>query len=163
MKLVVVQHIQCGEWNSRSIFVAPDEMPDQEIKDHLKKARNAYQAAVDEGVKARRECTIPRPSYHFDARGYPDTMTIAEARTKWEEDKAAFDKWERASYVGQHSFDHFVSEVTPLKSYWQVDADVEYHADWAHQHGAGLKYGNEEKAAYPLNPESPETGEAELL
>ena len=160
MKLVKVEHLRCGEVESPSYFMAPNSMEAEQIKEHLRNARRAYQDAIDAYVRDKKENPDRRAVnvYHFDARTYPDTMTIGEAKAKWQADVEAEKARDQVKREGLMSYDQWVTRLTPLQTVHYAEPDVFYTVDWGHQHGAPLEYGEHADSirygAHPINPEA---------
>jgi hypothetical protein len=159
VKLVKVEHLRCGDVESPSYFMAPNSMEIEEIKEHLRTAKKAYQDAVDAYVREKKENPDRRRInvYHFEVGLYPETMTIAEAKAQWKADVEVEKARDQVLRDGLMSYDSWVTRLTPLRTIHFAEPDVFYTVDWGHQHSSPLEYGEKSDpikyGAHPLNPE----------
>lgn len=138
MKLVVIEHSRCGEWDKTEYYAAPDSMEEEQIKSVIDQVQDEYLEALDMFKETQ---PPPDPPASSITAFQDDTMTIGEAKkmiASYSKIKADYDR-QRKEVVGSFTERLKKCGICPIGQYEGTDRTQSY-ISWGHRHGDGLEY-----------------------
>ena len=141
MKLGIIDYVRCNEPECmRTLVWLPDDMTTEQFEATVAEAKQEYLAFAEAFKNAPapnsyREYTQPRYEQH-------PTMTVAEVRRMFAEEKVVWEAWNAQRQQARKTFASYLDGRNGLQAFYKHKPDsFVTEVDWGHKHGWKLDYG----------------------
>lgn len=134
MKLVRIIHYRCGEFDSSTYLLAPDDITEEQLEKDANTAFQNHINAIEEYKNSGNE-----PLYRQKLEDFPGHVTIAEAQSIIEKAKEQAIDFEKKKRKAFRSFGDFMVELGYILLGFEDEGIIpETYINWGHRHGDPL-------------------------
>jgi hypothetical protein len=134
MRLGKIENMRCGEIDSYTFVVIPDDWSKDDFTARVRAAADAYKEALD--TKPPEE--PPRAEHYPNLEKLDQSLTIGDLVKERKDKEAAWTAWFSEWENLQRSFGEHLKDVGLLPVQWH-EGDEFIPINWGHRHGSKMQ------------------------
>jgi hypothetical protein len=140
MKLARIEHSRCGEWTSSTYVWVDDGITDEQLQETVDRVAKEYLARVKEVMTTEKPKASPYGQPDWKAEKNLE-RPVKDVLAEHEKAQAEAHVYAKKRQEAMQSFGTILAKEEGIESFWDREPDISVEADWGHNHGLTIEYG----------------------